>query len=258
MLMHPHDEQTVQSLLGVEAVPAALYAECALRLSMYHRAGHSGPLGALGLIPAVRALGYGPPADKPDPTRVQWDTLPTDGRVRVEAMFAGIWHAGEFVGLGLDGTLHVRLVARDEVFEVRPHRLRLVQVLSPEEIARAREEAALPGAAAAQPEGPPTDVVTVDPPPVADRLAALIPEPEPESPEGPEPPPKPKRTNWLLVPDGSPVFVGEEYRDGTFRGCAVEQGRVKALRVLMAGQEEPVELDPRTVEYAGEQPGCRD
>jgi hypothetical protein len=56
---------------------------------------------------------------------VQWDSLPTDGSVLVDALFRGQWMPGVYLGLIPNGTLAVRLDSDEWVHECRAHILRL-------------------------------------------------------------------------------------------------------------------------------------
>lgn len=132
-MIHPNDEQSLQRMLGVDEIPAKVAAEYAVRLTMYHGDGNSGPLGSLGLIPMVRSLGLGPAAREPDAEVTDWRTVPADGSARIEANYMGSWCPGVFLGFVADGTLAVRLDEDDGmVRECRRHMVRLTGVVDPE------------------------------------------------------------------------------------------------------------------------------
>lgn len=120
------DEQTLGRLVGGE-IPEDLRQECEMRTRMFHSAGHSGPLGAVGLIDAVRSLGYKPPHVEPPVPKVNWRLYPQDGSTRVEAKFFGQWMRGRFLGFVESGILAVRLDDDEVVKECRPDMVRLVE-----------------------------------------------------------------------------------------------------------------------------------
>lgn len=134
------DEQLLGRLLGGN-IPDEVRRECAIRTRMFHSSGHSGPMGALGLIDAIRSLGYGPPEPVVVPVKVNWREYPQDGSTKVEAKFFGQWMRGAFLGFVESGTLAVRLDDDGIVRECRPDMVRLAEVEEePEEGPDARIE----------------------------------------------------------------------------------------------------------------------
>lgn len=134
------DEQLLGRLLGGN-IPDEVRRECAIRTRMFHSSGHSGPMGALGLIDAIRSLGYGPDEPVVMPAKVNWREYPQDGSTKVEAKFFGQWMRGAFLGFVEAGTLAVRLEDDGIVRECRPDMVRLAEVREePEEGPDARIE----------------------------------------------------------------------------------------------------------------------
>ena len=126
------DEQLLGRLLGGN-IPDEVRRECAIRTRMFHSSGHSGPMGALGLIDAIRSLGYGPPEPVAVPVKVNWREYPQDGSTKVEAKFFGQWMRGAFLGFVEAGTLAVRMDDDGIVRECRPDMVRLAEVDEPPE-----------------------------------------------------------------------------------------------------------------------------
>lgn len=258
-MLNPVDTQMLQSMLGVEELPAGLVEECELRTRMYHAAGHSGPLGALGLIPAVRAAGYGPPKPQsPAPDAVDWSLMPADGRTRIEAQFGGLWHMGSYVGPGPDGEIAVKLLESGDIMLCRRHMLRLVKVLTPEEVFWEQEDAErrMQVELAAELEArQATDMMSLEQAEDAEFVQiGPAPEDEPEEPSVPEPVEEEGPTNWRMAPTGAAVYVGDDCDEGTFEGCRVEDGELKALLVKFTGAASATEVDPAEVLYAGDPP----
>ncbi len=146
-MIHPHDEQSLQRMLGMSNIPGHVRDEAELWTQMYHRDGNSGPLGSKVLIPLVRSLGYAPP-QLTKPTKAVWQDLPAGSRV--EAYFMGLWQAGVFQGLGPGGVLAVKLDTDPNVRECRPDMVRLAG--SSETLAKATSLAVVPPAGAPEAE----------------------------------------------------------------------------------------------------------
>ena len=105
--MVPQDLENLKSLLGMEDVPVTVMTEYRLRISMYHRAGGSGPLGLLPLLGMVRSLGYQGPEPPEVVEPVDWRRVPAG--TKVEVLAGGEKLRGWFLGTIEHGTLAVKL-----------------------------------------------------------------------------------------------------------------------------------------------------
>lgn len=243
-MIHPQDEQSLLRMLGTGPFPVPLMEEYEFRLSLFHRDGHSGPLGSIGLIDLVRSMRLGVrPAAKTD-VRVNWRDLPQDGTTRVEARFFGAWQPGVFLGFVEAGTLAVRLDEDPIVRECRGDMVRLVGVREPqakleEPDARASllentggDEKPVEANAAGRGD-------TVSPVP-AKEAAAEVAEEEPDM----DAPPR----DWATVPAGARVWVEHDgdYRDATFVSQAPDG------ELVVAVGEETLTVAAAAVTYAGE------
>lgn len=129
-MLIPEDEQMLCKILGVSALDADVVDEYQKRRKMYDRAGQSGPLGAVSLIDLLRHINKVAPGESKSAQQVvEWETLPQDGRTRVEARFFGGWVSGTFQGFVEHGTLAIRLDTDDYIRECRRDMVRLVKVL---------------------------------------------------------------------------------------------------------------------------------
>lgn len=113
-MIHPSDVQSIQRLIGKQEVPDDILLEYEIRIRMWHRDGHSGPLGTLPLIDLVRALKYEPPRDPPIQASIDWGKKPQDGSVKCDVFQDGRWKpaAGCFVGFVSNGILAIRMPDR--------------------------------------------------------------------------------------------------------------------------------------------------
>jgi hypothetical protein len=109
-MIHPEDYRLILAMLGVQDIPAGLEDEYALRLSMFHRSGNQGPLGAIGLIGMIRDLGHVPAAVAAQQPRIDWSRYPVNGRIRVEAKSSsGNWLLGVYNGMSGPGELAIKI-----------------------------------------------------------------------------------------------------------------------------------------------------
>lgn len=128
-MIHRQDEESLRRMLGLTEIPSRVSGEYAIRLNMYHRDGNTGPLGTVGLIDMVRAMGFEPPARLPPPdAKTDWRSLPQDGTVEVAARYFGEWQPGVFLGFVEAGTLAIRLDEDAFVRECRPDMVRFVRI----------------------------------------------------------------------------------------------------------------------------------
>ncbi len=128
-MLHPDDEQDLCRILRREEVPEDLVAEYDVRIGMYHRAGASGPLGAIGLVDMTRALGYEPKPSPDAPPQTDWRIQPKDGRTRVEVILDGEKRDGAFAGFAPAGMLAVEIDGIGDVRECSRLSVKLVKVL---------------------------------------------------------------------------------------------------------------------------------
>ena len=128
-MIAPQDHQSICRLLNVEEAPADVAAEYAICKSMYDRDGHSGPIGTVAIIDMLRRLGRrSPEAKKPDP-KTDWESLPIDGTVRVEARYFGDWQPGTFLGFGDYKVLMIRLDDSPIIRECRKDMVRFMEIV---------------------------------------------------------------------------------------------------------------------------------
>lgn len=149
-MIHPQDEQSLQRLLGVETPPKSVLDEYRIRLALFHRDGHSGPLGTIALIDLVRSQGLKPPVIPKDKTVVDWRTVATDGSVYVDVPMFGDLKRGTYCGMGTHGVLHVKFPGDEMVYECCPPAVKLVppedanpEPLEPEAVLTAEGAAAM-------------------------------------------------------------------------------------------------------------------
>jgi hypothetical protein len=237
-VIHPYDEETLTRILGVDRIPEEIEAEYAIRISMYHRGGGSGPLGVIGLIDLSRSLGYAPPKTDAKPDQFVWRDYPQDGTVRVEALYFGAWQPGIFLGFVEAGTLAVRLDGDDFVRECRPDMVRMVgikEVIPPIEEPDARASLLKPA-----------------------EKPVEEPEPLPLPPSEPDPllqDEDPPEFNWSTVTEGEPVWVETDgdYKDASFvTGEDSEEGVF--ITVLIKGEKKPRRVPVSCCTYAGSGP----
>lgn len=111
-MIHPEDYRLILAMLGVSEMPDGLEDEYTLRLSMFHRAGHQGPLGAIGLISLIRDAKLSPTQAAVQAERIDWSRYPVNGRVRVEArtpLAPKDWLLGVYNGMSGPGELAIKL-----------------------------------------------------------------------------------------------------------------------------------------------------
>lgn len=105
-MIHPYDQETLQSLLRVEQIPDDVSEEYEIRRRMYHSAGGSGMVGVHILIDMLRFLGYGK-LEKAEADAV------TDWRKEIGkpviAKYKGKKTKGVLVGLAQFGRLDLEL-----------------------------------------------------------------------------------------------------------------------------------------------------
>lgn len=219
------DEETLARLLGTAEIPENLKIEVELRTAMYHRSGESGPLGAVGLIDACRALNYRPKAVEKAKEKIDWRQYPSDGSTLIEAgPYMGEWRPGTFLGFVEGGILAVKL-DDDEKFvrEVRPDMVRLSS--------RPRRESS-------EDEGPDARInlltdnqggTAVLTEPKAKQVVSDAPHDAPEF----EAPSK----NWTSVATGQKVWVdtGEDIEDGIFHEIQSDG----MLLITLSGKKTP-------------------
>jgi hypothetical protein len=144
------DEESLTRMLGVEPAffPASVVAEYNLRIRMYHMDGHSGALGTVGIIDLVRSMGLGPTLPEERPPTLNWEKLPRDGTVHVEARVEYEedgdtkykWLPGTYRGIVAMGTLAIRLDGRLQIDEFGRKDVRIVRENPVEPVVRSVDE----------------------------------------------------------------------------------------------------------------------
>lgn len=276
-MIHPEDYRLILAMLSVQDVPAGMEDEYAMRLSMFHRAGNQGPMGAIGLIGMIRDLGHKPVAAANAPARIDWSKYPVNGRIRTEVRGAdGTWFLGVYNGMSGPGELAIKLDGDPYVrtFLARDVRLALDQTPPRDETTN-------------------TDNVSVNDPPLPPAAETVIDSPGSEADESDDdgddelmgnddptdfiPPPK-KRTqskrkpqivcdepdppeenrhdvgksevfDWSAVTTGTDVWVQDE-NDGLLEGKLIALAGDK-LSLLIDGETEPRDFDSEICTLAG-------
>lgn len=139
MILNTQDFTTLQKILGKLEIPEAVEQEYAIRAQMYHTEG-TGALGIAMLIDLVRSLGYKPPTIKPPGEETDWRSYPQNGLTKIESMFFGSWMPGVFLGFCENGTLLCRMDHDDYVKEIRKDLVRVVSVLTADQVTQVQEK----------------------------------------------------------------------------------------------------------------------
>jgi hypothetical protein len=249
-MIHHNDIEALHRLLGVDIIPADVLAEVEMRWAMFISGGASGPLNTIALIDAIRFCGKAPAKKKVDEAKIDWRKVPSDGTVRVEAMFFGGWMPGMFLGFVEHGTLAVRLDDNPAIKECRPDMVRLAVTdnLSVD-----------PDEPEPQPEPPfeqdPVDVeskkVAKKSPPKRNTKKS---EPVDVPPNDPESSADYWASFWAKVESDSPIWIedGDDILNGTFQGVAPKgEGDPYKLVVQVDGEETTRVVLADSVRYAG-------
>ena len=225
------DEEILGLLLGVDVIPDDVRREVAMRTRWYHSAGHGGAMGALGLIDALRFLGYERKQSVDSVQPVEWRQYPAG--TLVEVCVDGNWSPGEYLGLAVDGRLAVRSVGDAWVREYRRDQVRLSDTMShAEPVEETGEFVAI--------QLTPEEVeALVDPGDVLPADAGAPPAPEPEEDDGP----LPDFVSRLAAGAEVLVEIADEILDGRFE--AVSDGK---LLVWIDGETEPRRVSAKNVQ----------
>lgn len=112
---HADDVDSVNRMVGDiwrdQETVARLKEEYIPRLRMFHREGVSGAMGVTALVDCLRAVGLGPPDHRELRAELEKeiDWTQVDTQSSVEIRVGGQVHYGQFMGLGNDGMLYVKI-----------------------------------------------------------------------------------------------------------------------------------------------------